>query len=187
MPSLQFDFVVFLGDPDEGAEAVASREALERVAEIKESLQWPDVYGCVRIRSDGEELLNHRPDPIVPLVTGLVRCVPFLLEGEPETALLSESEHGFAFEPSDRDVTVSFFAGDAYEPDEFLVEPTLVPLTQFGREILDLGTRLRDLMKSCDPDVFEGDDYSKGLLEFLEEGETKYKTYQLQIERGLRA
>jgi len=186
MASLQFDFSIFLGDPDDGAEAVASQQALARVAEIHDKLDWPDVYGAIRIRSDGKELLEHRPDPIVQLVTGLVRCVPFVIEGEPETALLSESEHGFAFEPSDRDVTVSFFAGDAYEPDEFLVEPTMVPLTDFARQVLDLGGRLRDLMKACDPNVFEGDDYSAGLLEFLEDGEKRFKTFQLQLERGLR-
>lgn len=186
MTNLQFDFKVYLGDPDEGAEAVPSREALKRVDEIQEKLPWPDVYGTILIQSEGESLLSHRPDPIVQLVTGLVRCVPYLIDGESETALLSESEHGFAFEPSDKDVTFSFFAGDAYEPDEFLVEPTPVPLTQFGREILDLGARLRDLMKACDPEIFDRDEYSNGLLEFLDEGEERFKTYQLQLERGLR-
>lgn len=186
MANLQFDFVVYLGDPDQGAEAVSSRDALARVAEIKEKLEWPDVYGTIRIQDEGRDLLQHRPDPIVPLVTGLVRCVPYVIEGEPETALLSESEHGFAFEPSDKDVTFSFFAGDAYEPDEFLVEPTLVPLTHFGRQILDLGLRLRDLMKACDAEIFDRDDYSNGLIEFLDEGEERFKTFQLQLERGLR-
>lgn len=186
MTNLQFDFQVYIGDPDDGAEAVPSRDALKRVDEIQEKLEWPDVYGTILIRSEGEGLLTHRPDPIVQLVTGLVRCVPYLIDGEAETALLSESEHGFAFEPSDKDVTLSFFAGDAYEPDEFLVEPTPVPLAHFAREILDLGARLRDLMKACDPEIFDRDEYSNGLIEFLDEGEERFKTYQLQIERGLR-
>jgi len=186
MTNLQFDFQVYIGDPDDGAEAVSSRAALERVDQLKDALEWPDVYGTIRIQRAGEDLLNHRPDPIVQLVTGLVRCVPYLIDGESETALLSESEHGFAFEPSDKDVTLSFFSGDAYEPDEFLVEPTPVPLSHFARAILDLGARLRDLMRACDPDIFDRDEYSNGLVEFLDEGEERFKTYQLQIERGLR-
>ncbi|NJK90096.1 MAG: hypothetical protein HC923_12390, partial [Myxococcales bacterium] len=85
------------------------------------------------------------------------------------------------------DVQLSFFSGDAYEPDEFLLEPTPVALKHYGAQVLALGERLRDLMNACDPGIFDRDDYANGLREFLEEGQKHFKTFQLQVERGLRA
>jgi hypothetical protein len=41
-------------------------------------------------------------------------------------------------------------------------------------------------MKATDPEVFERDDYSKSLLEFLDEGRDRLKKLQLEMERGLR-
>ncbi len=187
MTDLQIDFVVYLGDPDDGAEALPSRVALARKDEIKDKLDWPEVYGAIVVSKGDSELLNHRPDPVLPLVTALVKSVPYVIDGELETALLTESEHGFALEPGDQNVTISFFAGDAFEPDEFLLEPTLVPLQHYGQQVLDMGRRLRELMMASDSEIFDRDDYSHGLLEFLEEGEKRFKTFQLQVERGLRA
>lgn len=185
MSNLQFDFVVYEGDPDDGAAAVESRVALEN-EQTRAKLRWPDVYGAVVLRRGSEDLLKPRPDPIFSLVTNLVKAVSYVIDGEPENVLLSESEHGFAIEPNGNDVNVSFFSGDAFEPDEFLLEPTSIPLQECAESVLSMGERLRDLMKACDPQVFERDDYSKSLLEFLEEGRDRLKKLQLELERGLR-
>ncbi|MGF1509584.1 MAG: hypothetical protein ACFB9M_08805 [Myxococcota bacterium] len=186
MSDLQFDFVVYLGDPDDGADAVSSRDALQNAASYRSRLAWPDVYGRVVVRENGADLLNHRPDPLFSLVVGLVKALPYVIDGEPENAILTEAEQGFSIAPAGKDVLVSFFSGDPYEPEEFLLEPQTVPLGSFGSQILDMGKRLRDLMKACDPQVFERDDYSKSLLQFLEDGEERFKKYQLRLERGLR-
>jgi hypothetical protein len=183
---LQFDFVAYLGDPDEGAEALLSQDAVTRADEIKGQLEWPDVYGRITVTKDGRELLTHRPDPLFSLVVSLVKALPYIIEGEPENAVLAEAEQGFSMVPTGRDVAVSFFVGDVYEPDEFLLEPETIPLDSFGEQILGMGRRLRDLMRACDPELFERDDYSKSLLEFLEDGEERFREYQLRVERGLR-
>ncbi|MEQ8982489.1 MAG: hypothetical protein RL846_31370, partial [Deltaproteobacteria bacterium] len=90
------------------------------------------------------------------------------------------------FEPSGDDVHVSYFAGDAYEPDGFIQDPTQMSIADFGEQILSMGERLEAIMKKIDPDIFERDDYTKSLQEFLEVGREAHKTFQLEVERGLR-
>lgn len=187
MSKLVLDFVLYLGDPDEGAEAVRSAKAVEVAQDHKEALTFPEVYGAiVFVDEKGEELCPRRPDPIFQLVTNMVKAVPYIIEGEAETTLLSESEHGLIFEPSGDDVHVSYFAGDAYEPDEYLVNPTSMTMSDFGEQILSMGERLKAIIEKVDPDVFDRDDYSKSLIEFLEVGREAHKTFQLEVERGLR-
>lgn len=186
MSGLALDFVVYLGDPDEGAEAVTSRQAVEKAVEYKDKLDFPDVYGALVVTENGEELTERRPDPIFQLITNMVKVVPYIIEGEPENVLLSESEHGLAFEPSGDDILLSYFAGDAFEPDGYLLNPTTIPLDKLGEEVLSMGERLKALIEKIDPEVFERDDYSKSLIEFLEVGRDAHKTFQLEVERGLR-
>ena len=185
MGGCRLDFVVYLGDPDENPEVVPSAEAVKRVDALS-GVRAAELYGAVVLAKDGGELGERRPDPIFSLVTNLVRSVPYIIEGEPENILLSESEHGFMFEPSGDDVHVSFFAGDAYEPDEFLIPPETMPVAQWGEQVLSMGERLRDLIQAIDPGGFEQDDYLKSLPEFLEVGREAFKTFQLEVERGLR-
>jgi hypothetical protein len=185
MSNLQFDFVVYTGDPDAGAESRSSREALAEPS-VLPAEPWSEVYGAVVAHEGEKRRLDARPDPIFSLVTNLVKAVGYVIDGETETVLLSESEHGFAIEPNGNDVIVSFFAGDAFEPEEFLLEPETLPMQAFAEQLLSMGERLRDLMKATDPEVFERDDYSKSLLEFLDEGRDRLKKLQLEMERGLR-
>jgi hypothetical protein len=186
MSGLELDFVIYLGDPEAGAESLTSKKALQEASRLKASLKFPDVYGAVIVSRNGKEIVPRRPDPIFSLVTNFVRSVPFIIDGETETVVLAESENGFMFEPSGEDVMFSCFAGDAYEPDELLLQPTDIPLKKLGEQVLSMGERLRDLIKQIDPGVFERDDYSKSLIEFLEMGRDRFKHYQLEVERGLR-
>lgn len=187
MKKVVLDFVLYLGDPDDGADALRSSAALDVVTDHADALRFPDVYGAiVFFDGQGKELCSRKPDPIFALVTNIVKTVPYIIEGEAETTLLSESENGLIFEPSGDDVHVSYFAGDAYEPDEFLLEPTQMSIADFGEQVLSMGERLADIMRKLDPDIFDRDDYSKSLLEFLEVGREAHKTFQLEVERGLR-
>lgn len=182
MSDLRLDFVVFAGDPDEGAQAVGSEPALDEAA----SFEWPGAYGRVIVQRDGQVILQHKPDPIFSLVTNLVRALSYVIEGEAENVLLAESEQGFAIEPAGNDVLLSFFAGDPYDPDELTLEPQTFSLDAFGEQVLSMGERLVELMRKSDADIFERDEYSGGLVQFLEEGREAFKTYQLRVERGLR-
>jgi len=185
MKALEVDFVVYLGDPDEGADHVDSRSAL-KLDDVGSRLPWPDVYGAITVLEEGAPILSLRADPLFSLVTNTVKALPYVIDGEPETILLAESEHGLALEPAGNDAMVSFFAGDPYEPEGFLLEPTAIPLGELGTQILGMGERLRDLMLACDPQIFDRDDYSGSLLNFLEEGQERLKTFELRVERGLR-
>lgn len=185
MNSLELDFVIYLGDPDEGADSLESRVALDGAEAHAEKLPFPDVYGALIIKKDGGEIVERKPDPIFSLVTNLVRAVPYVIEGESERSLLTESEHGLSIEPSGDDVFVSFFAGDPYEPDDYLLEQTPMPMAEFAEQTLTMGERLRDLIQKVSPGSFE-DDYMKSLIEFLEVGRDSFKTFKLEVERGLR-
>ena len=183
MTGLHLDFVVY-PDPDDATSGVVSGAILKDPAPPK--LTFPDVYGAITVSRSGKEIADQKPDPVLPLVTNFVRAVPYLIDGETETVLLSESANGFSFEPSGDDIFFSFFSGDAYEPDEYYVEQTAIPIAEFGEQVLAMGERLRDIIKVADPEFFERDEYSKTLVEFIDLGRKAFKTFKLEVERGLR-
>lgn len=182
---LEIDFVVYLGDPDEDAPAVASQKILKDGLGDA-SVDWATAYGAITVSRGGKEQIDRLPDPIFKLVSHMVRAVHSLIEGEPETIGYMESEHGFLFEPSGEDVMVSFFSGDPYEPEEYLLTEALLPLESYARQILQMGERLRDLVKKSDPDLFERDEYSQSLIEFLEMSNETFTSFKREKERGLR-
>lgn len=182
---LELDFVVYLGDPDDGVAAVPSKKLLEPGAD-RTGIEWPGAYGAITVQRGSKSLLDRRPDPIFKLGSHMVRTVASLIEGESETVEYTESEHGFLFEPSGEDVMVSFFSGSAFEPDEYLITEELMPLDAFCSQVLGLGERLRDLVKATDAGLFERDEYSQSLLEFLKLSREAYTAYKREKERGLR-
>lgn len=186
MSGLELDFILYLGDPDEGAEALTSAKVLQEAERHRDKLRFPDVYGAITFSKKGKEVVPRKPDSIFSLITNLVRTVPYVIDGETESLVLSESEHGMLLEPSADDVLVSFFAGDAYEPDEYLLQSEAIRLADFGEQVLSMGERLKGIIEKVDPGVFEGDDYTKSLIEFLEMGRNALKTFLLEKERGLR-
>src|SRR5688572_11613180 len=101
MAGLKLDFVVYLGDPDDGATAIASSKVLDKIDEHKSKLNFAEgVYGAITIDKNGKQLGERRPDPVMSLITSFVKAIPFLIDGEPERVLLAESEYGFLFEPA---------------------------------------------------------------------------------------
>lgn len=185
---VQLDFVLYLGDPDEGAEKIASAKALEEFATYGDKLAFRDhVYGALTITRGGETILRAVPDPIIKLMTTLMRTLPYVIDGEPENALLNESEHGFLIEPNGDKVNLSFFAGsDAFEPDEFLLESESMPMDAFGGQLVDMGERLMALLEKFDPENYKSEYLGRDLHEFLEVGRDAIKAYRLEREHGLR-
>lgn len=188
MSGLQLDFVVYLGDPDEGAEALASADALAHAEEHRDALEFPQAYGALTIRRGEEDMLPALPDPIFGLLTNVVRSVGSLIEGDSENLQWSETEHGIALVPNGDDVMISVFAGDdPYEPEEFIIEEEEMNIAEFGEQVVAMGERLEGILKKVDPDALAEDDYLKGLSEFLELSRDAVKTYKLEKQRGLRA
>ena len=185
---VDLDFVLYLGDPDEGAQHIPSAQALETFDDCREQLAFDDaVYGALSLKRDGAEIDQLRPDPIIKLLTTLVRTLSYVIEGEPETALLTESEHGFLFEPSNDKVMISVFRGyDAYDPEEYLVESVSMTMDDFGGQLVGMAERLVEILKKFDAERFKSDELGKDLLEFLEVSRDALRAYRLEIERGLR-
>lgn len=186
--AVELDFVLYAGDPDAGAKAHPSREVLEHFERLKSDFDLSTVlYGAVIILRDGKELADRKPEPIVRLLTSFVRSVSYVLDGEPETVLLAESAHGFLFEMQSNEVLVSFFRGeDGFEPEEIIVEPTLMDAVAWSSQIIEMADRMVEIYKRARPDDWDGEEGAGDILEFLEMAKESAKTYRLARERGLR-
>ncbi len=168
------DFVLYAGDPDAGAEAVPSDRA--RADEKRFDLEGTP-YGALLIEKDGKRLAPLKPDPIVPLVTKLLSTVQYVIEGEPESVLFSESDHGLALERVSDEVQLSFFVGsDPIEPETYLVKDLLVPLDDYAAQVIEMGDRLVAL----EPARFQDDER---LNEFLDAARSSHKAWRLERDR----
>jgi hypothetical protein len=186
MTSLELDYVVFLGDPEDGAAALPSAKLNTEFSKHSASLKIDSLYGAMTFTRGGKELAPRKADPILPLITNVVRAVRYVIDGEPETALFTESECGLLFEPSGDDVYISFFLGDPGEPEKVLMAQTAIKVGKFGEQVVAMGDRLAELLKKIDPDFLENDDHGKSLRDFLKEGKESFRTFQLEVERGIR-
>ena len=183
MAGLEIDFVVYLGDPDEGAEAVESRAAVKDLEGLKDQIDPEGPYGALVARVDGKAAFTPRPDPLMPLVTHMLKTLPYVLDGEQENILWSESPHGATMVGSGDEVLVAFFAGDAFEPDEYLLAQTPMPMMDFGAQLVGMGERLKTLFQTAAPEVLEADD---SFDEFFEAAQEAFKKFKLEVEHGLR-
>lgn len=183
-----FGVVLYLGDPDDGAEALPSNQVLEQYDTLKDRLAIEDgLYGAITLVRDDEALLPKTPDPIVKLLTDLVRTLPYIIDGELETTLLSETQHGFLIEPTSDKLQLSFFRGyDAFDPEEFLVEAVSMTLDDFGSQLLAACDDVVGVLKKHAPEAYQTDDYGRDLIEMLGVGRDAFKSYRLEVERGLR-
>lgn len=172
------DFVLYAGDPDAGAEAVPSDRA--RAADGRFDLEGAP-YGALVFEKDGKRLADLKPDPIIPLVTKLLRTVQYVIEGEPESVLFSESDHGLAVERVSDEVQVSFFVGsDPIEPESYLMKEQLLPLEDYASQVVEMGERLVALA----PARFKDDE--TGLVEFLDQAKSSFRAWRLERDRTRR-
>ncbi|MFO0724679.1 MAG: hypothetical protein U1E65_12930 [Myxococcota bacterium] len=186
--SVVLDFVIYAGDPDDGAEGVPSERAVKDFSKYGDKLGLKDVaYGAILIEKDGKRLAELKPDPIFQLITKLVRTISFVLDGEPDNCLFMESDYGFTFEKANEDVLLSFFRGsDPFEPEEFLVQNLVVSIDDFAAQFIEMGDHMLELKKIADPGGYDDDEEAKGLIEFLDVGKGAYRTWRLEKERGRR-
>lgn len=179
---MRLDFALFAGDPDAGAPVVSSDSALAEVRAGKDRFSLSgSPYGAITIEKDGKALAEPKADPIIPLVTKLLRTVKYLIDGEPESVLFAESDHGFAFERLSDEVSMSFFVGsDSFEPESYLVRELLIPLDDYAAQVVEMGDKLIAMA----PERFKSDD--EGLVEFLDLAKSALKSRRLERDRTRR-
>lgn len=179
----RLDLVLYPGEPEAVAPVFSGTALTDGMAAPDE---FSEVQGAVVVLKGEDRVLSPLPDPALGLLTAFLKAVPYVLDGESENVLFTESEHGFLFEPSGDDVLVSAFAGDVYEPDTFLLEPVALKAEAFADDVIGMAGRLRDIVKNKRPDYFEQDEYQRSFLEFLDLAEKSLKTYRLERSHGLR-
>lgn len=181
------DFSLYLGDPDDGVEQVASADILGNLDSYKDRLPFDEgLYGCLTLEVGSKAVLDPIPDPIAKMLISLVRVLPYVLEGEPETALMQESEHGFLLEPNGENVLFSVFSGsDAYEPEDYLVEAESLPLLEFGEQLVKLGQCLVDIFKKFDGEARDAEAL-EDLEQILDVAQDAVKSARLKDEHGIR-
>lgn len=181
-PSVRLDFALYAGDPDSGAPAIPSEVAVTEVRSGKDRFDMKgSPQGAITIEKDGKSLAKAIPDPIIPLVAKLLRTIKYLIEGEPESVLFSESDHGFALERISDEVSLSYFVGsDSYEPESHLVKELLIPLDDFAAQVIEMGEKL---VQMAPERMQEGEE---GLVEFLELAKGELKSRRLERERTRR-
>lgn len=173
-PSIRLDFVLYAGDPDAGAEAVPSDRA--KAGDERFELDGTP-QGALLIEKDGKRLAPLKPDPIVNLITKLLGTVQYVIEGEPETVLFSESDHGLALSRVSEEVQLSFFVGsDPEEPESFLLKELLIPLEDYASQIIEMADRLIALA----PARFKEDER---LAEYLDQAKASFKSWRLERDR----
>jgi hypothetical protein len=184
-PNVRLDFVLYAGDPEEGAPVLTSERALAELEQWQSKLSLDDTaYGAVTLHKDGRSLVDNKPDPILKLITKLVRTVSYVIDSEPETVLLSESEHGFLIERVSDDVRITFFRGsDPFEPEETLIEGLIMPLDDYAGQVIEMGDRILELTKRAVPDRWSSDELCGGLIEFLEVAKSETKSFRLERDR----
>lgn len=186
--SFGLDFNLYLGDPDDDVASISSKDALENFESHRENLPFSDgLYGNISLKRDEESLLEPIADPIVRMLTSLLRVLPYLLEGEPESTLMQENDFGFLFEPSGDSVLFSVFKGDdAYEAEEFLVEAESLPVIEFGEQLVAMGDRLVRLFKKNNSADARDSDSLEDLEQILDVGREAVKDARLKTEHGMR-
>lgn len=170
--------VLLLGEAEE---AVPVADVLADLDHYKAQIDLDYGYGALKV---GDFLSPG--DRMVQFVSKLARAVSYVIEGEPETVLWSESEHGVTIEAGEDEAVLSFFAGDPYEPDQLLLPETTVALASICDDFLKMGEQLCALARAADPGAVEESDLLGGLVGFVELGRDALKTYKLEKQRGLR-
>jgi hypothetical protein len=117
-------------------------------------------------------------DPMLRLVDGWLRKVPWVLGGDTETVPLRNSEYCYAFIPTGNAVEISFYEGDSAEIDEYVLEPRTVLLDAYAPASLRLGNEVADLIRTLDATLLTKDEDCKDFMNNLNEANKAWREYQ---------
>lgn len=152
---------------------------------LKGKLSILDAYGAIEVKGIAEPLVTPM-DRVFLLLSRLAQVLPYVLDGEPETVLWTESEHSMLLQPTGKDMALSLIAGDMYEPDEVLIAEQIFSRDDFAEAVLTMAKGLSQLSKAVDGQRFEDDGGARGFTDFIKMAEDALKTYRLEKQRGLR-
>lgn len=142
------------------------------------------ALGRLAAHADGKELFgDYTADPIVRLVDGWLKKLPWIIGGDTETVALRNSEQCFAFVPAGDSVEVSFFVGSEAEIEDYVLEPTVVRLEMFVEQSLALGRLMLDLVAAVDPSLLESNEDCRDLQTSFTEADRAWHDHQLHQRR----
>lgn len=169
---------------DSGDGTVEATAFLARVDALRDQVSDISLHeGRLVLGFDGDEALKEFSDPIVRLMDGWLRKLPWIIGGDTETVALRNSEQCFAFVPAGESVEVSFFTGSETEIEDYILEPTTVRLDAFVNESIQVGERMVALIGALDPKLITDNEDCKDLLLSLTEAQKAWHDYQLHARR----
>ena len=169
---------------DSGDGTVDATAFLARVDALRDQVSDISLHeGRLVLSFDGEEALKEYSDPIVRLMDGWLRKLPWIIGGDTETVALRNSEQCFAFVPAGESVEISFFTGSETEIEDYILEPTTVRLEAFVTESLKAADTVVALVRGLDATLLQSNEDCKDLLTSLSEAQKAWHDYQLHARR----
>ena len=157
---------------------------IARVAELRPQVKDVSSHeGRLVLGFDGAEACREYSDPIVRLMDGWLRKLPWIIGGDTETVALRNSEQCFAFVPAGDSVEVSFFTGSETEIEDYILEPTTVRLEAFVIETLAAADSLNALIAALDPKLSTDNEDCRDLQVSLAEAKRVWHDHQLHARR----
>lgn len=142
------------------------------------------AQGRLTASNDGRDMFGaYTADPIVRLVDGWLKKLPWIIGGDTETVALRNSEQCFAFVPAGESVEVSFFVGSEAEIEDYVLDPTVVRLEHFAEQSLALGRRLLSLLNKVDTSLVENNEDCRDLQTSFTEADKAWHDYLLHQRR----
>jgi hypothetical protein len=169
---------------DSGDSAICAADFLQRVDALRDQVTDPSLHeGRLVLSFDGDEALKEYSDPIVRLMDGWLRKLPWIIGGDTETVALRNSEQCFAFVPAGESVEVSFFTGSETEIEDYILEPTTVRLDAFIAESFACAESLVALLQALDASLLTSNEDCKDLVTSLTEAKRAWHDHQLHARR----
>lgn len=169
---------------DSGDTTLNATDFLARVDALADEVADISSHeGRLVLGFDGHETLKEYSDPIVRLMDGWLRKLPWIIGGDTETVALRNSEQCFAFVPAGESVEVSFFTGTETEIEDDILEPTTVRLEAFVSESFKAADALVALIGALKGDLMQTNEDCKDLLLSLTEAKKAWHDYQLHARR----
>lgn len=169
---------------DSGDGVISASDFLARMDALREQITDISLHeGRLVVGFDGTEALKEYSDPLVRLMDGWLRKLPWIIGGDTETVALRNSEQCFAFVPAGESVELSFFTGSETEIEDYILEPTTVRLDAFVAESFAAAEAIVELIRGLDATLLQSNEDCKDLMTSLTEAQKAWHDYQLHARR----
>jgi hypothetical protein len=169
---------------DIGESTLDAETFLQQADALRDQVEDISLHeGRLVLGLDGEEALREYSDPIVRLMDGWLRKLPWIIGGDTETVALRNSEQCFAFVPAGDSVELSFFTGSETEIEDYILEPTTVRLEAFVTETLQAAEDLLTVVRALNADWVQQNEDCRDLVTSLQEAQRVWHDHQLHARR----